>query len=201
MHVPPSSSARSRIDPKPTPGAGSGGRPTPVSATSIRRASGSRRRDTAQERAELCRTAFVTASTTIRYAATSTAAGRGSTSSSASTDQVSRSRPPDLVGQLVLLGPLSQRRDQAELVEDRRSQAVDQSTYLRDIGARLFRELVQQGAPPAAGPRPTGPGRSPDRSRASRATARDRRAGRGAPGAALPPVRSRGAAGTAAARG
>ena len=85
-----------------------------------------------QARAPLWRTALVTASSAIRYAATSTAAGSGSTSSSASTVHTS----VVVAGrQLVLGGPLPQRRDQSELVERGGAQAVDQAAYLGDLVA------------------------------------------------------------------
>ncbi len=88
VQLPPSSSARSRIDDSPTPGAAAGARPTPVSWTRTRSASASSCRVTVQDSAALWRAALFTASITIRYAATSTAAGSGPISSSAATDQL-----------------------------------------------------------------------------------------------------------------
>ena len=71
-----------------------------------------------QDSAALWRAALFTASITIRYAATSTAAGSGPISSSAATDQVIPVRPRwERDRQVVLVCPLPQGRHQAELVQ------------------------------------------------------------------------------------
>ena len=139
VHVPPSSSARSSMEERPTPVGRPSANPTPSSSMRTQSRPSSRRNVT-YAWARLCRTALVTASSAIRYAATSIAAGRGSTSSSASTFHIVPWFP---YRQPVLLGPLAESRDEAQLVERRRTQAVDQTTYLRDVVPREVRESFQ----------------------------------------------------------
>ncbi len=77
-HRPPSSSARSRSDSSPTPAVTSSAMPRPSSRTSTSSAVPVSRSRTVADDAPACFTTFVSASETMRYAATSTAAGRSS---------------------------------------------------------------------------------------------------------------------------
>ena len=119
--------------------------PTPESRASMCRTSSSRCRTTRQVSDSLCWVALVTASTTIQYAATSTAAGSGPRSSSASIAQVRpRSTAVHSGGEVVLVGSLAQCGDEAELVECRRPQPVDEPAHLGDLLAGLLGELTDQ---------------------------------------------------------
>ena len=160
--------------------------PCPSSRTRTRRSPASRARLTVQARAPLWRTALLTASSTIRYAATSTAAGSGSTSSSASTVQTNASVPgvSSCCG-----GPLPQCGDQPELVErrpgaDRRRAGVPRRS--RRAPGRRARRPPRLAWP---GRWRSGPGRSPAAWPSWPATDPARRGGRGAAAGAPPRAR------------
>ena len=73
---PPSSMARSRIVARPLPAGVPAAMPTPLSITDTASAASLRVSETQHRVACACRTMLVTASRTMRYAATSTAAGK-----------------------------------------------------------------------------------------------------------------------------
>ena len=146
---PPSSSARSRIDRSPTPATTSGSMPAPSSPTSTSSEPAPPVRRTAALRARAWRAVLVSASDAIRYAATSTAADSGGTSSAATVTARS--------ALLIRSACWSQGREQAEVVEGRRPQPVHQAAYvgqrvgdvlarLRDQAARGLRVAVERVA-------------------------------------------------------
>ena len=125
VQVPPISSARSRIDDRPTPGTGAGAGPAPSSATVTSSASTTRSTPSRTSRAPECRAALCSASVATRRAATSTAAGRPET--------LPRTCYPNVeTGGGEAVGHGLHRLGQPEVVQGGGPQPVDDAPHGRD---------------------------------------------------------------------